>query len=211
MTSQGCNLKNDWSCDFKIEKALYRAGFKTERAGFFGSKISSITKGCANDFIPEFHVVSENLRRPRLQCGHCTRLEEIESSGHWDGPLGGGNDLLRRGAINGWYFNHKAEFLFYESYLNPKNCKKLENFVPSCDDSKVLVNGKDYDVSKEGNLIVSLIDGFGFDFERQIYCRIKDSDVLKHQSADTDMKHYRHFIELANKVSPTSMNDDLHL
>jgi hypothetical protein len=28
--STGCNEKNDWSCDFKFEKTMYRAGFRTK-------------------------------------------------------------------------------------------------------------------------------------------------------------------------------------
>ena len=36
-----------------------------------------------------------------------------------------GNDHVRRGAVNGWFFNHKAQFLFYESWLDPANCKKV--------------------------------------------------------------------------------------
>ena len=48
----GCNNKGDWSCDFKLEASLYRAGFKTRLANFFGQKVSSYTKGCANHVIP---------------------------------------------------------------------------------------------------------------------------------------------------------------
>lgn len=106
-------------------------------------------KGCANDLVPDFHIVAETAVRPRFQCGLCSRqcespicgtrrhrapsslidsmltVGEIGSSGHWDGPLGGGNDLLRRNTVNGWFFNHKALFLFYESYLDPQNCKRV--------------------------------------------------------------------------------------
>lgn len=77
-------------------------------------------------------MLTETESLPRWQCGLCTRLYEIESCGHWDGPLGGGNDLLRRGALNGWFFNHKAEFLFYESYLDPANCNHVPEAIPLC-------------------------------------------------------------------------------
>jgi hypothetical protein len=31
-------------------------------------------QGCANDAISDFHIVSETADRPRMQCGHCSRL-----------------------------------------------------------------------------------------------------------------------------------------
>jgi hypothetical protein len=130
----GCNGKHDWSCDFKIESALYLAGFKTKFSPtFYGGKISSFSKGCANDVIPDFHVSTETDRRPRLQCGLCTRLSEVESSGHWDGPLGGGNLPLLRGKINGYFFNHKAHFLFYEAYLKSYACLHVQGVTPPCE------------------------------------------------------------------------------
>ena len=128
----GCNAKGDWSCDFKVEASLYRAGFKTRQADFFGQKVSSFTKGCGNDAVKDFHVLAETKELPRWQCGLCSRLYEVESCGHWDGPLGGGNDLLRRGAVNGWFFNHKADFLFWEAYLDPANCDYEPEAIPVC-------------------------------------------------------------------------------
>lgn len=111
-------------------------------AFFYNMKISSYTKGCANDLVPDFHVITETPTRPRFQCGLCSRLYEVESTGHWDGPLGGGNDLIHRGAINGWFFNHKTEFLFYESYLDPQNCRRMDDFIPVCDEYLVNLHQK---------------------------------------------------------------------
>jgi hypothetical protein len=37
----GCNSQGDWSCDFKLEQSLYRAGFKSRAALFFGLKVRS--------------------------------------------------------------------------------------------------------------------------------------------------------------------------
>jgi len=130
----GCNSKGRWSCDFQFEKSLYFAGFKTAiNNNFFELRLSSYSKGCANGVIPDFHVIAETSTTPRFQAGHATRLWEIYSSGHWDGPLGGGNDKFRRGAVNGWFTSHKAEFLFWESYLDPLNCKGVPNAVPPCE------------------------------------------------------------------------------
>lgn len=41
---QGCNDIGDNSCDYKFEEKLYKAGFKTRMAFYFGMKISSFTK-----------------------------------------------------------------------------------------------------------------------------------------------------------------------
>ena len=38
--------------------------------------MSSYSKGCANDVIDDFHVITETASRPRWQCGHCTRLSK---------------------------------------------------------------------------------------------------------------------------------------
>jgi hypothetical protein len=83
--------------------------------------------------IPDFHILTETASRPRLQCGLCTRLSEIECSGHWDGPLGGGNLPLLRNALNSFFFNHKAEFLFYEGYLKPQACLHVADVVAPCE------------------------------------------------------------------------------
>ena len=134
--SAGCNNKGRWSCDFQFEKSLYFAGFKTAiNNNFFELRLSSYSKGCANDAVPDFHVVAETSNTPRLQAGHATRLYEVFSSGHWDGPLGGGNDKLRRGAVNGWFTSHKAEFLFWESYLDPLGCQGVPvvEAIPPCE------------------------------------------------------------------------------
>jgi hypothetical protein len=44
MIIKGCDDHGDWSCDFKFEWALYRAGFKTRMALFHEMKISSYSK-----------------------------------------------------------------------------------------------------------------------------------------------------------------------
>jgi hypothetical protein len=59
------------------------------------SYVTSRVLGCGNEYVKDFHVISETADRPRLQCGFCSRLTEIVSHGNPDGPLGGGNDLLR--------------------------------------------------------------------------------------------------------------------
>lgn len=196
-------MSTDWSCDFKFEKALYDIGFKTrEDHLYFGGKFSSYSRvrklffkdsvalltlldlysqGCANDFIPDFHILTESKTIPRWQCGICTRLSGIETSGHWDGPLGGGNSPWRAGLMDSWFFNHKSEFLFYEAYLNSSNCVRLDNFVPLCNTSR---NGLSYESVQKHSFrfaTISLADGYGFDFVRETYCRFTQPSVLKHQ------------------------------
>lgn len=200
----GCNEKNDWSCDFKFEKTMYRAGFRTKRADFFGMKISSFTKGCANDYIPDFHVLYETKKVPRIQCGLCTRITEVNSMGHYDGPRGGGNDVLRLDAIDNWFFGHKAEWLFYQSYLEPKNCKRLE-FIDDCrivgQPPHMSGEGGGDEVVRLGRNFVSLTDGFAFDLVNQTYCKLTDPVHLKAQREKTYMREYPEVIEIANQYS----------
>lgn len=41
-----------------------------------------------NDFVSDFHILTETSELPRLQVGINTRLNEIDAAGHFDGPLG---------------------------------------------------------------------------------------------------------------------------
>jgi hypothetical protein len=193
----GCDGGADWSCDFKFEKALYLAGFKTKQSfAFFGGKMSSYSMGCANDVIRDFHVITETETRPRLQCGLCTREDEVESSGHWDGPLGGGNLLLLRGKINGYFFNHKMDILFYESYLREDGCRYLADVVDTCGDEQLH--------------LLSLADGYAFDLEHRTYCKLRETshqELIEQQYQVTYMKSYQRYIDLINQISD---NDWLH-
>ena len=104
----GCNNRSDFSCDYKFELALTRLGFETDSKGFYG-RYSSFSRGCANAYVPEFHVSFETASRPRLHCFYCGRTDRICSQ-YWDGPLGGTNDHVRSGAVNSWFTNHKMEW-----------------------------------------------------------------------------------------------------
>lgn len=111
---KGCddNHNGEWSCDYKFEHALSRLGFETESKEFYG-RYSSFSRGCANSFVPEFHVSCETAFRPRLHCFYCCRTDRISST-YPDGPLGGANDRVRSGAVNSWFTNHKMEWcVFY--------------------------------------------------------------------------------------------------
>jgi hypothetical protein len=147
----GCNNGADWSCDFKFEKALRSVGFHGWSTGFH-MPLSSFSQGCANDFIPDFHVTSETARRPRLHVGFCSRLDEIQGTEFkYDGPLGGGNDFVRRSAVNGWLINHKVQINFYEAFRDPAACRKSDTFARSCDVSLVasMIEKKSRKVSME--------------------------------------------------------------
>jgi hypothetical protein len=110
----GCNAKGDYSCDYKFEKALSKIGFNTNGYGFWGG-ISSFSRGCANEYVKDFHVSYETVKRPRLHCFYCGRMDEIDAK-YWDGPLGGSNDIVREEAVNAWFTNHKMEW--YVQYIH---------------------------------------------------------------------------------------------
>ena len=133
----GCDGGPDWSCDFKFETTLRKVGFVGVSDGFH-MPLSSFTQGCANDFFPDFHITSETAWRPRLHVGFCSNLDEIQGTSFtYDGPLGGGNDYVRRHAVNGWMINHKSEINFYEAYRDKEACRKSDTFVQSCDEALV--------------------------------------------------------------------------
>jgi hypothetical protein len=191
---------------------------KTKMSYFYGMKMSSYSKGCANDYFPDFHIVAETDKRPRLQCGLCSRLYEIESTGHWDGILGGGNDALRRNAVNGWFFNHKTEFLFWESYLDPKNCKRLD-FVPPCV-PQADIHGPVGDAGGgettdnadhterlrrfQGRQFISLSDGYAIDVDKGEYCKITNEAWRASQRAKTYMQEYPMLISAAESYTDES-------
>ena len=104
----GCDDKGDYSCDYKFEGVLSRIGFETEAKDFF-NRYSSFSRGCANAYVREFHVSYETAYRPRLHCFYCGRSDRICAQ-FWDGPLGGSNDLVRSGAVNSWFTNHKMQW-----------------------------------------------------------------------------------------------------
>ena len=57
----------------------------------------------------------------------------------YDGPLGSGNDWVRRDAVNSWFLNHKTWYPFYETYTKPHACKKNLEFVQKCDSEAVKI------------------------------------------------------------------------
>lgn len=190
----GCNNVGDWTCDWKFEKALFEAGFVAFHKESYG-EYSSFSKGCANDHIPDFHIVSETLTRPKLQCNYCTDLDRIEGDGRFcqQSPLcGAGNDVLRRNAVNGWFANHKLWALFFESYLNSSNCKYEAQLVPPC---RVTASGRRPVDRRErramidnGDLI-SLADGYAYDLRTGSYCAV-DAVTLEYQKNYSYMKSY---------------------
>ena len=196
---QNCDSKkSQFSCDLTYEIAFDNAGFKTDaNNGFWGDKYSSFSKGCANDYIPEFHIVSETSTRPRLSSGFCSRQNEIGAVGHGDGPLGGGNDRLRFGTLSSWMFNHKSEWLFFESYLNPKNCKKVNDLVLNCRED---LQNELLSTPKLSTLI-SLTDGYAFDLSDGLYCKLSKNELLDIQKKTSYMNEYPEYMKIANSYS----------
>jgi hypothetical protein len=128
-----------------------------------------------------------------LNVGHVSREWEILSSGHWDGAMGGGNDKIRKGAINSWMFNHKIEYIFHETWLKPENCKRMPDVVDNCP----------ADVQKPENrhILVSLTDGYAYNINTQKLCKLTDADMLEEQIKKTYMKDYPAVIKAANGYS----------
>ena len=189
----GCDGGPDWSCDFKFETTLRKVGFVGVSDGFH-MPLSSFTQGCANDFFPDFHITSETAWRPRLHVGFCSNLDEIQGTSFtYDGPLGGGNDYVRRHAVNGWMINHKSEINFYEAYRDKEACRKSDTFVQSCDEALVasMIKKKKQKVSHivfkfctdimililaiyssllQDDRLILLADGYAYDVEAQQFC-----------------------------------------
>ena len=168
----GCSGGADWSVDYKFERQLNRMGFRTRNSGFW-SDISSYSRGCANDFVADFHVAAETSTRPRLQCFHCGSESEIRA-GVWDGPLGGSNDRVLAGAINGYFSNHKANWLFHQTHLSSSSCSRGA-FLQSC--------------STERSSLLSLTDGFALDLEAGTFCEL-GGEARDEQRSVSYMKDY---------------------
>lgn len=216
----GC-FGSDWSCDYKFEYKMNEMGFKTRRNGYFNDSFSSYSRGCANNYVKDFHVTYETEFRPRLQCFHCGKSHEIESL-EWDGPIGGGNELVRMGAVNAYFTNHKANWLFYEQYLNPNACKKLE-FLEFCNaemaeaqqDADQHSDERDretmYSKYKHGRRLVSLVDGIAIDLDTGIFCKLElNSTLASLQRTTTYMKDYSEAIQAASTYNSTYWDQQYH-
>jgi len=125
-----------------------------------------------------------------MQCCYCFELDYIDADHCFDGPLCGGNDWLRRGAIDGWFTGHKNWFYFFEVYLNHDNCKAMpySEFVPACKPDKVTAFLQEPSNAKG---FISLADGFAYDLDDggAGYCRGNDA-LLAYQKKTSYMKEY---------------------
>jgi hypothetical protein len=204
----GCS-GSDWSCDYKFEKTMNYLGYKTRQNGYFNDSFSSYSRGCANDYVKAFHVSYETENRPRLQCFHCGKTHEIESV-EWDGPLGGANEKVRMGAVNSYFTNHKANWLFHEQYLNPTACA-AKSFLPQCNaelsaSHETAEMARDdaeremlYTGNKHGRRLLSLTDGIALDLDTGSFCKLSENSVLfELQKKMTYMKEYPEIIRASN-------------
>lgn len=208
LNGTGCSGA-DWSCDYKFERVMNKMGFRTQRNSYFSDSFSSYSRGCANDYVNDFHVSYETAYRPRLQCFHCGKTYEVESL-EWDGPLGGGNEKVRSGAVNSYFTNHKATWLFYEQYLNASTCKKMD-FLDPCDveitkyHEEIEDNTDEgarealYGAKKHGRILVSLVEGIAVDLHTGQFCKLDPlSKTFERQWEFTYMKDYEKFISIAH-------------
>eukprot|EP00603_Paraphysomonas_imperforata_P011500 CAMPEP_0114449916 /NCGR_PEP_ID=MMETSP0104-20121206/188_1 /TAXON_ID=37642 ORGANISM="Paraphysomonas imperforata, Strain PA2" /NCGR_SAMPLE_ID=MMETSP0104 /ASSEMBLY_ACC=CAM_ASM_000202 /LENGTH=817 /DNA_ID=CAMNT_0001622035 /DNA_START=328 /DNA_END=2781 /DNA_ORIENTATION=+ len=193
----GCDGGPDWSCDFKFEKVLREVGFLGVSSGFH-MPLSSFSQGCANDYFPDFHVTAETAERPRLHVGFCSRLDEIQGTEFlYDGPVGGGNDYVRRFAVNGWMINHKADINYYEAYRDSHACKKSETFARLCNAS--LVESMIRNKIKKNDKLILLTGGYAYETQTKQYCSGGPS-LLAFQKNETYMKFYPNVIAAAKKI-----------
>lgn len=139
----GCN-RFDMSCDYKFEKMMMQFGFVGDVKSFWNHLHSSYSMGCANDQVLDFHVLTETSARPRLQCFHCAWVDDLLTP-VWDGPIGGGNQKVLSGAIDGWFSNHKAAWQFHEQYLQSDSCVPLA-FLEQCSADEIGDLDDDYGV-----------------------------------------------------------------
>jgi hypothetical protein len=166
----GCADGHSWSCDYMFERKLEELGFWNTIGidGFFKSRFSSYSRGCANDAVRDFHVVPETSTRPRLQCFHCTDHSEI-GTGVWDGMLGGGNDLVRSGAIDSYFTGHKSDWVFHEQWLEDDACSRLDGFLPTCPRDVL------YHTARKPGRLLSMFDGWAYDIKKASFCAVDAS------------------------------------
>jgi len=209
----GCSGGADYSCDYRFEQVMVALGFRTpQNNSYLGDWFSSYSRGCANKYIRQFHVSYETEFRPRLQCFHCGKTYEIES-GHWEGPLGGSNDKVRKGAVNSYFSNHKALWLFYEQYLEPGACLKIDflnvcdfDFTNANDVGDLIWNERErelfYANVKYGRRLFSIVDGIAIDLETGIFCKLDpNSATVALQRSVTYMRDYSKVIDVALNYS----------
>lgn len=173
------------TCDYQFEINLSDVGFNTKYIvdGIHGEKLSSYSKGCLNSQIKHFHIITETSYRPRLLCLVCTRRNEIFVANSHENALGGCNDKLRKGSINSYFFNHKSEFLMYESYLNLETCYRMPNLLRPCRIEK-----------RHAQHLVSLVDNIAVDLSLGRLCHLNSEYSIIH----------RHYIR--EQVNHTYMN-----
>jgi len=202
----GCTQPGgSWSCDYMFERKLLELGFhNVGHSAFFKQRFSSYSRGCANTAVREFHVVAETALRPRLQCFHCTRINELGTV-VWDGHLGGGNDYIREGAVDGYFTNHKVDWLFHEQWLKPDACLFSDTFVPSCTDPDPSLSSTSGSDENQKNMYISgrflsLVDGFALDLRTGNFCRVELVE-LNRQNKYTYMREYSLAIKAAHAYS----------
>jgi hypothetical protein len=104
--------------------------------------------------------------------------------------------------LHSWFTNHKAVFLFWESWLDPDACYKMDNFIPHCNHDAAVsrgtrnvskINDKDAPhkehthhskndaIKRLRGSIISVADGYGYDIEKSEYCKVTSPSMLAHQ------------------------------
>jgi hypothetical protein len=110
--------------------------------------------------------------------------------------------FFRRGMLHSWFTNHKAEFLFFEGWVDPHGCKKATDFLAPCNHGASTKHGarnvtkiKDKDaphkehthhskndaIKRLRGSIISVADGYGYDIEKSEYCKVTSPSMLAHQ------------------------------
>ena len=182
----GCNSGPHWSCDWIVEKVLMEVGFTASSSSFFQQKFSSYSKGCANDVVPEFHVLTETAELPRYQILHGLDLDTMNSGEDWHGPMGAGNSPLFQNSQKNWFLNHKGQWLFYSSYLNASQCTKVDfKFPPDCEPAD--------------ESLLSLTDGLAFSVQGEHFCEVNEQ-AKKLQETETYMADFEDIISRVKSI-----------
>lgn len=122
-----CTRCDHWSCIPLWHQVLHDTFTQVDHPDWHPKWDTAdvVDRGFANDFIAPFHIVTENERRPRLQCFRCgLSLDVVEK-------YPGKNFPKRPQDKDGWLINHKGQSFFYKvAFKTQTTDDKAPCYVP---------------------------------------------------------------------------------